>query len=93
MSFVARWGNSCGMPFIKEEYCKKNRQWENFLPYLKDRLSQDWAEFSVTKTSKSRPLFSKKNKSSNNKTRKNHNKDNADGKDNKDNKDDKDGNK
>jgi len=38
---------------------------------LKDRLSQEWSEFSVTKTSKSRPLFSKKNKSSNNKTRKN----------------------
>lgn len=71
MSFVARWGNSCGTPFIKEEYCKKNRQWENFLPYLKDRLTQEWSEFSVTKTSKSRPLFSKKNKASNNKTRKN----------------------
>ena len=72
MSFVSRWGNSCGTPFIKDEYCKKHRQWENFAPYLKDRLSQPWTEFSITsKVSKTRPLFSKKNKATNSKTKKN----------------------
>ena len=72
MSFISRWGNSCGTPFIKDEYCKKHRQWENFGPYLKDRLSQPWTEFSITKKmAKSRPLFSKKNKGSSSKTKKN----------------------
>ena len=72
MSFISRWGNSCGTPFIKDDYCKKHRQWENFGPYLKDRLSQPWTEFSITKKmDKSRPLFSKKNKMVNSKTKKN----------------------
>jgi hypothetical protein len=72
MSFISRWGNSCGTPFIKDEYCKKHRQWENFAPYLKDRLTQPWTEFSITKKmAKSRPLFSKKNKATNSKTKKN----------------------
>lgn len=74
MSFVSRWGNSCGTPFIKDDYCKKHRQWENFAPYLKDRLSQPWTEFSVAPAKSkpvSRPLFSKKNKTSNSKTKKN----------------------
>jgi hypothetical protein len=72
MSFISRWGNSCGTPFIKDDYCKKHRQWENFAPYLKDRLTQQWTEFSITKKmAKSRPLFSKKNKTTNSKTKKN----------------------
>lgn len=73
MSFVSRWGNSCGTPFIKDDYCKKHRQWENFAPYLKDRLSQPWTEFSISSAKSkpvSRPLFSKKNKTSNSKTKK-----------------------
>jgi hypothetical protein len=49
MSFDARYGNSCGTPFVVSEYCKKNRQYERFCPYLKDRPSQPWTIFSITK--------------------------------------------
>jgi hypothetical protein len=46
MAFVARFGNSCGIPFNKDEFCKKHIQYANFCPFLKDRPSQPWTEFS-----------------------------------------------
>jgi hypothetical protein len=49
MSFSLRFGSSCGTPFIKDEFCDKNRQWEYLRPYLKDRLKQDWTVFSIYK--------------------------------------------
>jgi hypothetical protein len=49
MSFMARYGNSCGIPFKKDEYFKKHRQWAKFQPYVNDRLSQPWTEFSIFK--------------------------------------------
>jgi hypothetical protein len=45
MAFVGRFGNSCGTPFIKDEFCKKHRQYYKFCPYLHDRPSQPWTEF------------------------------------------------
>jgi hypothetical protein len=47
MSFAARFGSSCGMPFKKDEFCKKHRQWAMFAPYLKDRPSQPWTDFAA----------------------------------------------
>jgi hypothetical protein len=47
MSFVAIWGNSCGTPFKAEEYFKKHRQFENFAPYIKDRPTEPWTEFTI----------------------------------------------
>jgi hypothetical protein len=47
MSFIGRFGNSCGTPFIKDDFCKKHRQYSNFCTYLKDRPSQPWTEFSI----------------------------------------------
>lgn len=49
MTLSARYGNSCGIPFIASEFCKKHRQFENFCPYLKDRPSQNWCDFSIYK--------------------------------------------
>ena len=45
MGFIGRFGNSCGMPFIKDDFCKKHRQYYKFCPYLKDRPSEPWTEF------------------------------------------------
>lgn len=45
MSLVARWGSSCGIPFDKTEFCKQHIQWREQEPYLKDRPSQPWTEF------------------------------------------------
>ena len=53
MSFIARFGNSCGIPFIVSEYAKKHRQWEKFCPYLRDRLTQPWTEFIIQKNTSS----------------------------------------
>jgi hypothetical protein len=63
MSFIARYGNSCGMPFKKDEFFKKHRQWAKFQPYVNDRPSQPWTEFSVNKKeiTKNNPI-TKKNK-------------------------------
>jgi len=74
MSFSARFGNSCGIPFIAEEYFKKNRQWEVFKPYLKDRPSAPWTDFAIsdklkpTKTSKTiKTILSNRHKNNKNK--------------------------
>jgi hypothetical protein len=48
MSFSARFGNSCGTNFNKTEFCKKHIQWAMFEPYLKDRPSQPWTDFSTS---------------------------------------------
>jgi hypothetical protein len=45
MGFIARFGSSCGIPFIKDEFCKKHRQYYKFCPYLKDRPTEPWTEF------------------------------------------------
>jgi hypothetical protein len=42
MSFLYRFGNSCGAPFKKIEYFAKHPQWEHLAPYIKDRPSQPW---------------------------------------------------
>jgi len=47
MTFDARFGNSCGIAFNKDEFCKKHRQYEKFCPYLKDRPGQPWSEFTI----------------------------------------------
>ena len=47
MSFIARFGNSCGTTFNKTEFCDKHIQWNNYRPYLNDRLSQPWSTFSI----------------------------------------------
>jgi hypothetical protein len=47
MTIDMRWGNSCGIPFKVAEYFKKHRQFENFSPYIKDRPSEQWTEFTI----------------------------------------------
>ena len=49
MSFMCRFGNSCGIPFNKNEFCDKNMQWDNFRPYLNDRPTKPWTDFSFSK--------------------------------------------
>jgi hypothetical protein len=49
MSFIGRFGNSCGTAFDKDDFCRKHRQYEKFCPYLKSRPSEPWTEFSSTK--------------------------------------------
>jgi len=48
MSFSLRWGNSCGMPFVKDKFCDENRIWDDLRPYLKDRPQQPWTTFAIT---------------------------------------------
>jgi len=67
MAFIGRFGNSCGIAFDKNKYCDKHIQWNNLRPYLHDRPSQPWSEFSITNNfpknkGKSRRLLTKKNK-------------------------------
>ena len=45
MGLSARWGSSCGTPFIASEFCARNIQWAPQLPYLVDRPFQPWTHF------------------------------------------------
>jgi len=71
MTFIARYGNSCGIPFNKNEFFKKHRQYERFMPYIKDRPSVPWTEFSITNM-KPKVYFklTKKSKGKHNKSKK-----------------------
>lgn len=46
MSFIARFGNSCGIPFDKNKFCLEHIQYHNFCKYLKDRPTKPWTLFS-----------------------------------------------
>jgi hypothetical protein len=72
MSFIGRYGNSCGIPFITSDFAKKHRQWNVFTPYIHDRPSQPWTLFSITLLNKSKSKSKSKSKTmiSNNKTKK-----------------------
>jgi hypothetical protein len=48
MTFLLRWGSSCGHPFMKDEFCDKHRQWKHLQPHLHDRPSQPWTYFHIT---------------------------------------------
>lgn len=59
MTILMRYGNSCGIPFIKDTFCDKHMQWNIFRPYLMDRPSEPWTEFSIAKLGK-KSRFSRK---------------------------------
>jgi hypothetical protein len=46
MSFSIRWGSSCGLPFNATKFCAENKVWNYLLPYLQDRPTQPWTNFS-----------------------------------------------
>jgi len=72
MAFIGRFGNSCGTPFVTEEFCKKHRQYYKFCPYLHDRPSQPWTEFASAIERKNKFKLTKKGgRGKNNKTKKN----------------------
>jgi len=66
MTIDMRWGSSCGIPFKTSEFVKKHRQYEIFAPYLNDRPSEPWTEFTIddsySKGSKSKEKSKGKNK-------------------------------
>jgi len=71
MSFSAIWGNSCGTPFKADEFFKKHRQFDNFAPYIKDRPTEPWTEFTIddsyNKNKGKKFRLTRKGKKSNNK--------------------------
>lgn len=63
MTFYGRFGNSCGMPFDKEAFCKEHIQFANYCPYLKDRPSEPWTLFTIHSKKKTKfTLVSKRRK-------------------------------
>jgi len=56
--------------FDKDDFCKKHRQYSVFCPYLKDRPSEPWTEFTADKTRNKFKLTKKGNKNQNSKTKK-----------------------
>jgi Phospholipase B len=45
MSFVARWGSACGIPFDAKAYIEKHQQFDWMNGLIKDRPSQPWTLF------------------------------------------------
>ena len=64
MGFMARWGTSCGIPFDKTEFCQRNIIWAIQEPYLHDRPSQPWTEFTIHKGAISEKNMTKKKEES-----------------------------
>lgn len=50
MSFICKFGSSCNIPFNKNEFFREHRQYEKFIPYVKDRPNQPWTLFSSLKS-------------------------------------------
>jgi len=69
MSFIGKFGSSCDVPFDKDEFCKKHRQYYKFCQYLKSRPTQPWTEFTVTNI-KNKFRLTKKGRTGLNKTKK-----------------------
>jgi hypothetical protein len=69
MSFLLRWGNSCGIPFDKNKFCDENRQWAYLRDYLIDRPQQPWTVFSITKKYSKNATVGKRTKEAHTKTR------------------------
>ena len=67
MTFIGRYGNSCGTPFVASDYFKKHRQYYKFEPYIYDRPTEPWTEFTVTNIKNKFRLTKRNNK--NNKTK------------------------
>jgi len=47
MTFLVRWGSSCGTPFYKDKFCNNHKQWKHLQPYLEDRPTESWTYFSI----------------------------------------------
>ena len=62
--FVARWGSSCGTPFYAKDFFERNIIWNEQEPYLLDRPSQPWTQFTFSSIGK------KSNANANNRSRK-----------------------
>jgi hypothetical protein len=70
MSFMARFGSSCGTPFIVNDFCNKRRQWNYLKPLLHDRPTQPWTMFTTTKSYKKRNTQKHRDSSTKNSSRK-----------------------
>lgn len=62
MGFHGRWGSSCGMPFYKDEFVKRNIQWKRYGPWLLDRPSRPWTYFSSYHNKHNSTISKKKSK-------------------------------
>ena len=47
MSFLARWGSACGIPFDAKKFLEQHLQFDWMRGILKDRPSQPWTEFTA----------------------------------------------
>ncbi len=45
MSFLARWGSSCGTPFDAKKFLEDHLQFDWMSGILKDRPAEPWTEF------------------------------------------------
>jgi hypothetical protein len=50
MSFIARWGSACGMPFDAKAFLEKHPQYDWMTGLLKDRPTQPWTVFKAGET-------------------------------------------
>lgn len=50
MSFIARWGSACGLPFNAKAYLEKHPQFDWMNGLLKDRPTQPWTTFRAGET-------------------------------------------
>ena len=50
MSFIARWGSACGLPFDAKKFLEQHPQYDWMNDMLKDRPTQPWTSFKAGET-------------------------------------------
>lgn len=59
MTFMGRWGSSCGTPFIAKKFFNKHQQWIQYQPYLHDRPRRPWTTFTIAEKEKGKRKIKK----------------------------------
>lgn len=55
LEFWARWGTSCGRPFVAEEFLAAHPQWGHLEGFLHDRPARPWVRFGVERVESPAP--------------------------------------
>jgi len=69
MSFMGRYGRSCGMPFNSKEFFSTHIIWKDYEPYIHDRPYQPWTQFKITHIKEKKSLHKLVTKQNTNNTK------------------------
>ena len=60
MSFLAKYGSSCNIPFNADTFCNTHPQWSHLRPYLMNRPNRPWTLFGKYPASHQRKTYTRR---------------------------------